>query len=357
MHGIYIHIPFCKSRCQYCDFFSTTLLDRRKDYVNALIEEWGQRHVSDIATIYIGGGTPSLLEPDDLSHLLSSLTVQGAIHPFEITLEANPGDITADKLQAWQAAGVNRLSIGIQSFNDRLLSLIGRRHAAEQAQKAVAMAQQAGLTNISIDLMYGLPTQTMTEWEQSIRKALDLNVQHISCYCLSYEEGTPLFRRLQQGEVTETDEDTLNAMYDTLCSHLQDKGFEHYEVSNFALPEFRSQHNSSYWNDTPYIGLGAGAHSYDGLHRRWNINDIDAYIQGVHSGSAYYEQETLTAEQRHIERIMLSLRTAEGCSVDEVCHEKYAPLVEQGLLRLQSDHLVATQQGLHILNRIIEDLL
>lgn len=355
MLGLYVHIPFCKSRCQYCDFFSTTFLERRQEYAAALLQEWQQRHDGPLSTIYFGGGTPSLLDVTDLTTLLSAFTADS--QPKEITLEANPGDLTLETLRALHNIGINRLSLGVQSFNDSLLSLIGRRHNAAQALDAVHAAQQAGFDNISIDLMYGLPGQTLEDWQRTIDIALSLSIQHISTYCLTYEDGTPLYQRLAAGEWTETDEETENAMYDMVCDRLVAKGFEHYEVSNFALTGKRSRHNMSYWTDVPYIGLGAGAHSYDGTHRRWNISDIDAYIQGVRNHTAYFEQETLTAEQKRIERVMLGLRTSKGCHAEDVNKEQCAHLIEQGLLRQEGEHVMATRQGLHILNRLIEELL
>jgi len=365
MHSIYIHIPFCKSRCKYCDFFSTTLLEKRHEYVDALIKEWQQRRVDDIATIYLGGGTPSLLDLDDLSKLLNGLTSDSASgltadsKAIEITLEANPGDLSLEKLKALRAIGINRLSIGIQTFRNPLLRLIGRRHTARQARQAIRWAKQAGFENISIDLMYGLPGQNMLQWSMDVRRAIRLGVQHISCYCLSYEEGTPLFQMLEKGQIRPASERLQNRMYHYLCRLLERNGFEHYEVSNFALPGCRSCHNSNYWNNTSYIGLGAGAHSYNGTTRSWNPSDLEAYITGITSGTLKREEETLTPEQQHIEAIMLALRTCEGVEasllkehVDKVAHH-----VQLGNLREHNGRLIATSKGLNILNRIIEDLI
>lgn len=388
MAGIYIHIPFCKSRCIYCDFFSTTALDRRKDYVDALIREWQQRkaETSDpIRTIYLGGGTPSLLESSDLQRLLSVLPVSTA---NEITLECNPSDLTPEKASAWRAMGINRLSIGVQSFCDTLLRRIGRRHTAEQARLAVKTAQAAGFDNISIDLIYALPmpadTDTATALEvvqNDVEEALQLNIQHISTYCLTFEDNTPLSQMLLRGEVVETDEDTENTMYDWITARLAQAGFEHYEVSNFALPSRYSQHNSNYWNNTPYIGLGAGAHSYDGHNRSWNPDDLEAYIRGVQSESLVRETEHLSAIDRYNEMIMLGLRTDVGILYSALhAPEKALPYLQCGCLRIiipnatpiiiseTSDipllsalppnaRLIATQSGLHILNTIIEDLM
>lgn len=359
MKGVYIHIPFCKSRCAYCDFFSTTQLERREEYVQALLSEIAARVPDNepIDTIYFGGGTPSILETEQIERLLNALLKKSTTPPKEITLEANPGDLNLEKLTALKRLDINRLSIGIQSFNDAELRLIGRRHNAAQAIQAVNDAQTAGFDNISIDLIYALPEQTMESWREAIHTAIKLGVQHISCYCLSYEDGTPLTRLLDDGKISRTDEDTENKLYDELCEILTANGFIHYEVSNFALPNHQSKHNSSYWNNTPYIGLGAGAHSYDGQTRRWNIADLAAYVRRILSDSKYWDEESLTEEQKAIEHIMLGLRTREGITLTEELKPKAQPLIEQGLLKQTDTNIIATQSGLHILNRLIEQLI
>jgi oxygen-independent coproporphyrinogen-3 oxidase len=361
MAGIYVHIPFCKSRCRYCDFFSTTQLERRELYIDALINEW-QTYQSkwsrqEIQTLYLGGGSPSLLSIESLHKLLHSIL--NSINPDtiqEITLEANPGDITADKIQAWRAIGINRLSIGIQSFNDRLLQLVGRRHNAKQAIQAVRTAQAEGINNISIDLMYALPTQSMEEWQADIELALELNVPHISSYGLIYEEGTSLSQLLEQGRITAIDEEVEMRMYDQLVDQLTQHGYEHYEVSNFSLPGRHSNHNSSYWKDIPYLGLGASAHSYDGKKRWWNVANIDQYITLAMSHSLTPEQEIIGKEEQHMELVMLGLRTSEGVKCSIVNMDKAQTYISQGLLQIKGENLVATTKGYHILNRIIEDL-
>ena len=369
MAGIYIHIPFCKSRCVYCDFFSTTQLARRGEYVDALIREWQLRSAElpadePVQTVYFGGGTPSLQETEDLQRLLEALPVASA---EEITLECNPGDVTPDKAEAWRSMGINRLSMGIQSFDDTLLRRIGRRHTAAQAREAVRTAQAAGFGNISIDLIYGLPmgnaqcgmrNAQLGIVKNDVEEAMRLGIQHISTYCLTYEDGTPLMRMLERGEVSETDEDTENVMYDYIADRLQKAGFVHYEVSNFALSGFRSRHNSRYWDGTPYLGLGAGAHSYDGRNRSWNPDDLDAYLAGLRSGSPVREKETLSETDRYNECIMLGLRTSDGVPYADLhTPDLIAPYIERGLLQLRNGSVIATQQGLHILNRIIEDLM
>ena len=355
--GIYVHIPFCKKRCLYCDFFSTTLLEQREEYVGALLQEIKARKNETgepIRTVYIGGGTPSTLDANAIRRILQAIGTEEA---EEVTMELNPGDATETYLHEIREAGINRLSIGIQSFDDRLLTLIGRRHNARQAIEAVQMAQQAGLDNLSIDLMYALPTQSMEQWKADIDQALRLGVQHISSYGLMYEEGSTLTRQLEQGQIEAIDEEVENAMYDTLCEQLQQAGFVHYEVSNFALPGYEAKHNSSYWNGTPYIGIGAGAHSYTGNVRSWNPGNLDTYIRGIKDGTLVRESETLTEKDLYTERIMLGLRTCQGVPCEQIQKETDT-LLEAGLIRkTETNRIVATQEGLHLLNRIIEALM
>lgn len=383
MAGIYVHIPFCKSRCRYCDFFSTTQLERREDYAHAIIAEFNDRlHLltEPVRTIYFGGGTPSQMPVASLRMILECL-VDGAkrlqfsgrshgelqdasnhhhspdeIGDIELTLEANPGDITPEKARAWREMGFNRLSIGIQSFDDDLLHLIGRRHTAQEALQAVATAQAAGFDNISIDLMYALPSQTMEQWQKDVQLALHLGIQHISTYGLIYEEGTALTKLLMDNRLQSVDEELEMRMYDYLVGQLTANRFLHYEVSNFALPGRHSRHNSSYWNDTPYLGLGAAAHSYDGQHRQWNIADLDGYIRQALAHQLSPEIEHLSDEDRHTERVMLGLRTSQGVAKADIDMHKAKPYLEQGLLEDKGERVAATTQGFHILNRIIEEL-
>ena len=360
MVGLYVHIPFCKKRCLYCDFYSTTLLERRAEYIEAVLREITERKSETdepIRTIYLGGGTPSTLPANDIARILAAIGMQEA---EEITMELNPGDATAGYLQDLKNAGINRLSIGIQSFQDHLLRTIGRRHNAQEAIEAVHMAQKAGFDNLSIDLIYALPGQTMRQWEEDIETALSLDIQHISCYGLIYEEGTALTHMMEKGEIESIDEDIENEMYDYLCNRLKKAGFEHYEVSNFALPGFESKHNSSYWDGTPYIGIGAGAHSYLPPVRSWNINDLNAYIHGIKRGTTERGQEVLTEIDLYNERVMLGLRTSKGCLLSPSVDRRLTVgnYSKTGLLREEKDgRVVATLKGIHVLNRIIEDLM
>jgi len=355
--GLYIHIPFCKKRCLYCDFYSTTLLQRREEYVEAVLKEIMARKAGacePIRTIYIGGGTPSLIDSIDIFRILRTIGTDDAT---EITMEVNPGDVDEKYLRELRQCGVNRLSIGVQSFKDELLQVLGRRHNGIQAINAVHMAQEAGFDNISIDLMYALPTQKKRLWLSDIELALRLNVQHISSYGLMYEEGTALTGLRDKGEIEAIDEETENEMYDYLCKRLKKAGFVHYEVSNFALPGYEARHNSSYWDGTPYIGIGAGAHSYIGTTRSWNPDDLDRYIRGIEAGTLVRESETLSEKDLYNERIMLGLRTRTGVPQSLVKQDISAYVASKALTISPEGNIVATQKGLHILNRIIEDLM
>ena len=363
MAGLYVHIPFCAKRCLYCDFFSTTQLHRRQEYVEALLQEITTRKDEagePIHTIYLGGGTPSQLDSIDIFRILRTI---GTDNATEVTMEVNPADMNEKYLRELKQCGVNRLSVGVQSFKDELLKTIGRRHNGIQAINAVHMAQKAGFDNISIDLMYALPGQTIRLWKSDIELALRLGVQHISSYGLMYEEGTQLTRMRDKGELTPVNEDTENDMYDYLCKRLKQAGFEHYEVSNFALPGYEAKHNSNYWNHTPYIGIGAGAHSFIGNIRGWNPANLNSYIRGIMAHSLQRESETLNEKDLYNERIMLGLRTCKGVSVSELSRGRadvtLLPQMEENKLitRTQDGRVVATQNGLHILNRIIEELM
>ena len=345
------------------------MLEKRDEYVQAVLREMHQRrdylHGEGVHTVYFGGGTPSMLTVEQIGMILEGLRVNFVVDAnAEITLEANPSDVTSEKLQGWRALGVNRLSMGVQSFHDELLRRIGRRHDARQAVKAVQEAQQAGFENISIDLIYGLPGQTMEDWKQDVAQVLELDIQHVSAYCLSYEEGTELTRQLARKEIEAVDDETENAMYDYMVEALSQKGIERYEVSNFAKRGFESQHNSSYWKGVPYLGLGAGAHSYDKESRQWNVGDLSYYLGGEFGA----EYEKLTDVDRYNEYVMLSLRTREGLdltkvprSMHDVCEGVAKSYIENGKLKVENgqfgERLVATNEGIHILNRIIEDLM
>jgi len=327
--------------------------------VDAVLKEYELRRGylpegEQIRTIYLGGGTPSQLGNKDLERLLRALPVEQA---EEVTIEANPSDMTEAKLKAWRAMGINRLSIGVQSFDDVRLAFLNRRHGSKQAKKVIRLAQDMGYDNISIDLMYALPNQTMEQWQADVETALEFEVQHISTYCLSYEPGTPLDNWRKKGLFRETDEDLANAMYAYLCKRLKEAGYEHYEVSNFAKPGYESKHNSSYWDETPYLGLGAGAHSYDGVSRQWNVANLKKYMSEIMKGKVPMKREKLTETEKYNERVMLGLRTSKGIEASDELLRKAQPYLATGKLHVTEGKIIATQDGINILNTIITDLM
>ena len=369
MAGIYLHIPFCKSRCIYCGFFSTTSLQKRHDYVDALVEELRQRCSflanQPIDTIYFGGGTPTQLPPDELERLLDAIHhIYNVREGAEVTLEGNPDDLTPSFLHRLCQMGINRLSMGVQSFDDARLRFLHRRHTSAQAIQTVRDAQAAGFTNISIDLMFGFPGQTLDQWEQDVQTALSLQVQHLSAYSLMYEEGTLLERMLTSGEVNELDDEVSLQMYEYLIDALESAGYEHYELSNFALPGSRSRHNSSYWHGIPYLGVGASAHSYDGHNRSHHPDSLEQYMVDVLS----LEVEHLSDHERYDEFVFTALRTSEGLSLStleqqfgvtakEYCLQNAQRHLKAGLLSLTGDTLCLTRRGLFISNEVMSDLM
>lgn len=318
MAGIYIHIPFCKRRCDYCAFFSTMLGEEAKSrYVARLCVEAAERNDylggKPVSSVYFGGGTPSQLSIGELSDIFAALKANFQIDSgAEITMEVNPDDITPAYAAALRSLPVNRISMGVQSFHDSLLGAIHRRHTAEGAVEAYNMLRKAGFDNISIDLIYALPGETLEQWGEDLRRAIALRPEHVSAYALSFEEGTPLYARLGRGEVAELSEDSYAQMYAMLIKALCSAGYEHYEISNFALPGRRARHNSSYWTGAPYLGLGAGAHSFDGDSRRVNLPDVAKYISAERVPC---ESERLTAAEEYDEMVMTRLRTCEGISL------------------------------------------
>ena len=368
MNSLYVHFPFCKKRCFYCDFYSTTYgHDVMAAYVQALEKELRNRQYikgTRVHTIYIGGGTPSLLPSKLLKELFYTIGRHFTIEQdAEITIEANPDDVTSEWLKGVAETPVNRISMGAQTFNDKLLGLIGRRHDGRQTVDAVSACREAGLRNISLDLIYGLPEQTMDDWRSDVETALGLNITHLSAYSLTFEEGTRLEAMRRKGLVREADEELSRAMYDFLLSETKRAGFLHYEISNFALPGYHSRHNSSYWEGVPYLGLGAGAHSYDGQRcRRANLPDIKAYIASA--GDVPHETEVLSDDELYNEFIMTRLRTAKGIPLDELtpeareyCLSMAAPHLSHQLLTQSEGHLRLTKEGIFTSNDIISDLM
>ena len=368
MQGLYIHIPFCKSRCIYCGFFSTTMLDLRQQYVDALCQEMKMRcqGAENISTIYLGGGTPSQLTTDQLRQILHRAYIYNKVEKdAEVTIEVNPDDVTERFANDLTQLPVNRISMGVQTFDDKRLRFLHRRHTAEQVTTAVDRLRAAGIKNISIDLMYGFPGETIADCEADIAKALSLQVEHISTYCLIIEEDTQLQQMLQQGNITETEEELERQMYETIINRLENGGYEQYELSNFARPGFHSRHNSSYWDGTPYIGIGAAAHSYDIESRSWNIADIKQYIQGMANSQRIYEEERLDSDTRYNDAITVALRTSRGLDLQALspkhrtyCLENAQRYLDDGLLeRTQDNRLRLTRRGLFVSDMIMSNLI
>ena len=372
MSCIYIHIPFCKTRCIYCDFFSTTQLELSEQYVDAVCKEieLSNRYLDkdELHSIYFGGGTPSQLTASQIGRILNAIQVH---HPIvkncETTIELNPDDVTDEYVANLRSLPINRVSLGIQTFNEDTLRFIHRRHTSQQAIDAVRRLQKNGFNNISIDLMFGFPNETLDAWQTDIERELQLDIQHISAYSLMYEEGTELYRLLTSQQIHEIDEDLSRNMYQILIEQLTDAGFEHYEISNFAKPGFYSRHNSSYWNDIKYLGIGAGAHSYNGVSRQSNISNLKAYIDGIHQGMPKFETEMLTPDQQYNETVMTRLRTNKGLDTDTI-KERFGtdyykhlmtaatPYYNIGLLKYEGHHLVLTRKGIYTSNDIISSL-
>lgn len=373
MAGIYLHIPFCKTRCIYCDFYSTTHSELKARYVQSLCRELEMRkeylNGEKIETIYFGGGTPSQLEEKDFKLIFDTIRkLYGLEHCQEITLEANPDDLTTEYLHMLATFPFNRLSMGIQTFDEPTLKLLKRRHTATQAIEAVNKAREAGFQNISIDLIYGLPGETPERWQRDLQQAISLNAEHISAYHLIYEEDTPIYNMLKKHQVKEVDEESSVHFFSMLMDNLKAAGYEHYEISNFCQPGKYSKHNTSYWKGIPYLGCGPSAHSFNGATREWNISSIDQYIKGIEEDQRVFETETRSSATQYNELIITSLRTMWGVPVQRIQDEfgtrmwKYfrdmaAPHLKNGKLEEHEGHLRLTKEGIFISDGIMSDLL
>lgn len=373
MAGIYIHIPFCKQRCTYCDFYKEISTEHIESFVHTLIVEMQLRkeylHGASISTIYFGGGTPSVLNYNQLKAIFDSIFALFSVaDDAEITMEANPDDLSDAYLHVLNTLPFNRLSIGIQSFSDEDLKAINRRHTAQQAKDAVLQARKHGFKNISIDLIYALPGQTLSSWEMQLHEAFALDVEHIAAYGLTYEKGTALWRQRNKGLVQVVEDEVTLQMYNLLRLKMNENGFDAYEISNFAKPGFRSQHNSSYWKFIPYLGLGPSAHSYDGNSRQWNIASVKKYIDGIASHRSFYEIETLSTQDYYNDFVMVSLRTADGIDLNilekkfgeemlKFCLENSSKHLKYNNLIIDDNRLFLSLKGIHISNLIIMDLM
>lgn len=372
MAGIYIHIPFCKSKCFYCDFFKTTDLSGINDLLQAIKQEIIIRRdfLTDqtIHTIYFGGGTPSLLSVNQINELLDTIHHQfHVVDSAEITLEANPDDITFDYLLSIKKAGINRLSMGVQSFDDEDLRLMGRRHHSQQAIEAVGLAQKAGFNNISLDLIYGIPGLSLSRWKKNLEILFSLSIQHLSAYHLTYHEGTRFWKLLAEGSLREIDEDISIGQFELLLDLATQNEFIHYEISNFSREGFFSKHNCSYWQNIEYLGVGPSAHSYNGNFRYWNDDDVKSYIQAILNNKPAGSSEVLTLRDKYNDYIITSIRTIWGCSKDEIVRrfgqnslDRFihfaAPFIKNENIQEKNGSYVLTKSGIFVSDFITEKL-
>ena len=385
MAGLYLHIPFCKSRCIYCGFYSTTQFSWQSRYVDAGCREMLIRGPlqppptgGGFSSVYLGGGTPSVLSREQLRQIFDCIeksyiynkvyslpSQQGGVGGgSEITIECNPDDVTDEFCETLSQLPVNRISMGAQTFDDNRLRFLRRRHNVAQIGEAVRRLREAGFRNISIDLIFGFPDETLADWISDIDHAIALDVEHVSAYSLMYEEGTALFELWKNGKIEKIDEELSRQMYETLIDHLEAVGFEHYEISNFAKSGFRSRHNSSYWNQTPYIGIGAAAHSFDGKTRSWNVSDIGEYIASIERGELPSEHEIIDETTRYNDLVTAALRTREGIFLPSLTPkfrdyllENAKKSLENNLLIVENDQIHLTRSGLFVSDDVLSDLI
>jgi oxygen-independent coproporphyrinogen III oxidase len=325
MSGIYLHIPFCRQACNYCDFYFSTDLRNKQPLVETILKEIEIRNTylndKHISSIYFGGGTPSLLTHQELSMIFDALQRYFSWDSnIEITLEVNPDDINADVLRSWLTLGINRLSIGLQSFNDDELKWMNRSHQAQQSISAVKMAQEVGFLNISIDLIYGSKFQDLLSWRETLQQALVLDIQHISAYNLTIENKTILGLKHQKGSEPAVDDSLSAEQFLMLIEVLENAGFVQYEISNFAKPDYFAVHNSNYWRQSKYLGLGPSAHSFNGSSRQWNVKNNSLYMRALNDGSDFFEKEVLSLKDQYNEYVLTRLRTLWGCDLKEMHH-------------------------------------
>lgn len=371
MAGIYLHIPFCKQACHYCNFHFSTSLKYKQELMEAMLEELQLQKDylkgETIETIYFGGGTPSLLSSAELNILLEKIQKLHVIQPdAEITLEANPDDLTLSKIKDLRQTAINRFSIGIQSFFDEDLVYMNRVHSANEAEDSIKLAQDLGFTNLTIDLIYGAPTTSDDRWLQNIQKAIGLDIPHLSSYALTVEPKTALAHFVETGKAAPLDEAQAARQFQLLMQCLQENGFEHYEISNFAKPGHYAQHNSNYWKGTPYLGVGPSAHSFNKASRQWNVANNAKYIKSIQRGELPFEQEILTLEQQYNEYVMTGLRTIWGCSLKkiETIHPKFLSyfqkkiivFVDQDWVNQEEDQFTLTSSGKLLADRIAMEL-
>jgi oxygen-independent coproporphyrinogen-3 oxidase len=370
MAGIYLHIPFCKKACHYCNFHFSTSLKHKDEMIGAMLWEIelqaGYLEGEAVETIYLGGGTPSLLDPGELNLLFDKIQRHFSLAegPLEITLEANPDDLHAEKVKQLRQTPVNRLSIGIQSFQDEELARMNRAHRSAQALAAIHLVRDAGFENLTVDLIYGSPTTTHAQWAANLQQVFDLEIPHLSCYCLTVEEKTALWHFVKSGKAAPVEEEHAEAQFTYLMSAAGLNGYEQYEISNFARPGWYSRHNSSYWKGTKYLGIGPSAHSFNGRARQWNVANNAQYIKALQADNLPFQREVLTAEQRYNEYVMTSLRTSWGCDVKQIRElgfesyflENVAPLVKESLIHQHGNFFFLTEKGKFLADGIASSL-
>ena len=380
MAGIYIHVPFCKSKCAYCNFFSLVSEKKIVDYVDALKKEMVARNQylegEKVKTIYFGGGTPSLLPTKYIGDILEVLNKNfDVISNPEITLEANPDTVSKEQLYSLKSMGVNRISVGIQSFHDDDLKYLGRKHDSRHALRIIDDLKSVAFDKITLDLIYGIPTLTEEKWSKNLDIFFSTGISHLSAYSLTVEPKTILGQKIEKGELQDVNEEEAIRHYEILVERTKENGFEHYEISNFAKPGCRSQHNSIYWKDEKYLGLGPSAHSYDGKSRQWNVSNLMKYIELVgeigegrgEDKCCYYEREVLTKNDKFNEYVMTSLRTSWGCDIEKITSEYGAFYAEYFLknvgkyldsgMMLKNDNIfVLTDKGMLFADGIAAEL-
>lgn len=374
MSGIYIHIPFCKQACAYCNFHFTTSLRYKNELVAALLSELRMQYenkylsAAPIDSIYFGGGTPSLLNIEDIASLTEAIHRHWNVNPAaEITLEANPDDVTNEKLNGWKAAGINRLSIGIQSLYDEDLQWMNRAHTAHEARTVIEKARNAGFNQFSIDFIYGTPFLTDEQWQEELEWVTQQQIEHVSCYALTVEQQTPLAKKIEKKELQTVDAEKQSRQFLQLMHYMHKAGYEHYEISNFSLPGHRSKHNSSYWKGIPYLGIGPAAHSFNGSTRQWNVANNQQYIRDIGNGIIPATTEELTPVQQLNEYIMISIRTIEGCDVNKVDQlrgtinknefdQQVQQFVANGWMLAKNNFIKLTPEGKLFADKIAADL-
>lgn len=373
MAGVYIHIPYCKKLCFYCDFYHVITPENRSRYIDALLKEISMRHeylgTDSVSTIYIGGGTPSVLSVNEVSVILNEIHRSFPVDDqCETTIELNPDDITLQYMKGLKDLGINRISLGVQSWRDSDLKLLNRRHDASTAEEALKYIFHAGFENITVDLIYGIPGMSIDDWKDNLDKTFTFDIKHLSAYHLTIEKGTVFGKMLEKGQIQEIDEEQSVSLFNLLIEKAEEAGFIHYEISNFGKPGFFSLHNSNYWKQVKYAGFGPSAHSFNGYSRQWNLSDVRAYMKFVNSGKTFFEKEELDVKTRFNEYIMTSLRTMWGIDLDfvEKVFEKEGydyvinlsgKFIGYGLMKREKNSLVLSNQGKMISDNIISEFM